>query len=170
MIAQDHVRLMARYNAWQNVSLYREADALGEVARRQERGAFFSSIHATLSHLIWADKAWMHRFDGTEKPVGGIRESAGLYSDWLVMREDRVRLDAAICDWADRVDENWLALATTWYSGSQGKDVTRANWLQVAHFFNHQTHHRGQVHAMITAAGGKPDDTDIVFMPNVEAF
>jgi uncharacterized damage-inducible protein DinB len=170
MIAQDHVRLMARYNAWQNVSLYREADALGEVARRQERGAFFSSIHATLSHLIWADKAWMHRFDGTGKPVGGIRESAGLYSDWLVMREDRVRLDAAICDWADRVDENWLALATTWYSGSQGKDVTRANWLQVAHFFNHQTHHRGQVHAMITAAGGKPDDTDIVFMPNVEAF
>jgi uncharacterized damage-inducible protein DinB len=170
MIAQDHVRLMARYNAWQNVSLYREADALGEVARRQERGAFFSSIHATLSHLIWADKAWMHRFDGTGKPVGGIRESAGLYSDWLVMREDRVRLDAAICDWADRVDENWLALATTWYSGSQGKDVTRANWLQVAHFFNHQTHHRGQVHAMITAASGKPDDMDIVFMPNVDAF
>jgi uncharacterized damage-inducible protein DinB len=55
MIAQDHVRLMARYNAWQNVSLCREADALGEAARRQERGAFFSSIHATLSHLIWAD-------------------------------------------------------------------------------------------------------------------
>ncbi|MFY8039360.1 MAG: DinB family protein [Bosea sp. (in: a-proteobacteria)] len=170
MIAQDHVRLMARYNAWQNVSLYREADALGEAARRQERGAFFSSIHGTLSHLIWADKAWLHRFDGTGKPVGGIRESAGLYSDWLVMREDRVRLDAAICDWADRVDENWLSLATTWYSGSQGKDVTRANWLQVTHFFNHQTHHRGQIHAMITAAGGKPDETDIVFMPNVEAF
>lgn len=170
MIAQDHVRLMARDNAWQNVSLYREADTLGEAARRLERGAFFSSIRATLSHLIWADKAWMHRFDGTGKPVGGIGESAGLYSDWLVMREDRVRLDAAICDWADRVDENWLSLATTWYSGSQGKDVTRANWLQVVHFFNHQTHHRGQVHAMITAAGGKPDDTDIVFMPNVEAF
>jgi uncharacterized damage-inducible protein DinB len=170
MITQDHVRLMARYNAWQNVSLYREADTLGEAARQLERGAFFSSIHATLSHLIWADKAWMHRFDGTGKPVGGIRESAGLYSDWLVMREDRVRLDAAICDWADRVDANWLPLATTWYSGSQGKDVMRANWLQVVHFFNHQTHHRGQVHAMITAAGGKPDDTDIVFMPDVEAF
>jgi uncharacterized damage-inducible protein DinB len=140
------------------------------IRRRLERGAFFSSIHATLSHLIWADKAWMHRFDGTGKPVGGIRESAGLYSDWLVMREDRVRLDAAICDWADRVDANWLPLATTWYSGSQGKDVTRANWLQVVHFFNHRTHHRGQVHAMITAAGGRPDDTDIVFMPDVEAF
>ncbi len=166
MISQEHVRLMARYNAWQNQSLFREADALGEEARRQDRGAFFSSIHGTLSHLMWGDVAWMHRFDGTGKPPGGISDSAALYPVWSALQADRFRLDAEVCDWAGRVSDVWLSGVTTWYSGSQGKDVTRANWFQVTHFFNHQTHHRGQVHAMITAAGGRPDVTDIVFMPD----
>jgi uncharacterized damage-inducible protein DinB len=167
MISTDHVRLMARYNAWQNQSLYREAGALSEAARRQERGAFFGSIHGTLSHLIWGDQAWMHRFDSTGKPSGGIAGSDALFPLWTDLVNMRMLLDAAITDWAGRVDAGWLGGATTWYSGSQGKDVTRPNWLQVTHFFNHQTHHRGQVHAMITAAGGKPDATDIVFMPGL---
>jgi uncharacterized damage-inducible protein DinB len=167
MISIDHVRLMTRYNTWQNQSLYREADTLGDAARRQERGAFFSSIQGTLSHLVWGDQAWMHRFDGLDKPSGGIATSAALFPHWPELIETRTALDAAIIDWAARVDPAWLSGSTTWYSGSQGKDVTRPNWVQVTHFFNHQTHHRGQVHAMITAAGGKPDATDIVFMPGL---
>jgi uncharacterized damage-inducible protein DinB len=164
MISTEHVRLMARYNRWQNQSLYREADSLGEAARRQERGAFFSSIHGTLSHLMWGDGVWMHRFDGVDKPAGGIRDSVARHPDWSELKASRVRFDEVICTWAGRVSDTWLADHTGWYSGAMGRDVTRPNWLLVMHFFNHQTHHRGQVHAMITAAGGKPDDTDLIFM------
>ncbi|MGL4438599.1 MAG: DinB family protein [Bosea sp. (in: a-proteobacteria)] len=164
MISIDHTRLMAHYNRWQNDSLYREAEALGDAARQQARGAFFGSIHGTLSHLMWGDSSWMHRFDGLEKPPGSIADSAALYAVWPQMVDARTKLDAIIIAWAGRVSEAWLADRTTWYSGSQGKDVTRPNWMLVTHFFNHQTHHRGQVHAMVTAAGGKPDATDVIFM------
>jgi uncharacterized damage-inducible protein DinB len=167
MIATEHVRLMARYNRWQNQSLYREADRLGETARRQERGAFFSSIHGTLSHLMWGDRVWMHRFDGLEKPAGGIADSVALHPDWAALKVSRAHFDAVICAWAGRVSDAWLGDHTSWHSGAMGRDVTRPNWLLVTHFFNHQTHHRGQVHAMITAAGGKPDDTDLIFMEAV---
>lgn len=164
MISADHVRLMARYNRWQNESLYREADALGEAARREQRGAFFSSIHGTLNHLMWGDRIWMHRFDGVEKPPGGIKDSVNLHADWSALAADRASFDHVITDWAGRVSDAWLHKGTSWYSGAMGRDVTRPNWLLVTHLFNHQTHHRGQVHAMITAAGGKPDDTDLIFM------
>lgn len=164
MISIDHIRMMVRYNAWQNVSLYREADALGEAARREERGAFFSSIHGTLSHLLWGDRIWMHRFTGSEKPAGGIRDSVGLYADWTDLKAARIGQDDIISGWAADIDAAWLAVDTIWFSGAMGREVRRPNWLLVTHFFNHQTHHRGQVHAMITAAGGKPDDTDLIFM------
>ena len=64
MISVEHARLMARYNSWQNQSLYTAADGLSDEARRQERGAFFGSIHGTLSHLFWSDRQWMSRFCG----------------------------------------------------------------------------------------------------------
>ena len=69
MILSEYVRLMARYNSWQNGSLYRAADALSDAARREDRGAFFGSIHGTLSHILWGDRMWMNRFAGTERPV-----------------------------------------------------------------------------------------------------
>lgn len=164
MISADHVRLMARYNAWQNRSLYREADALGEAARRQERGAFFGSVHGTLSHLMWGDQMWMHRFDGMPKPQGGIKDSPALYADWAALKLARASFDDAICAWAERVHATWLANSTRWFSGAMGRDLTRPNWQLVTHFFNHQTHYWGQIHAMITAVGGRPDDTDLIFM------
>jgi uncharacterized damage-inducible protein DinB len=169
MIGVEHVRTMARYNAWQNSSLYREASALGEQARRQERGAFFSSIHGTLSHLLWGDQVWMHRFAGTPKPAGGIAGSAALIGAWDDLVEARAAFDTVIGHWADGLDQSWLDGAMTWFSGAQGRELSKPRWLLVTHFFNHQTHHRGQVHAMLTAAGGKPDDTDLAFMPESAA-
>jgi uncharacterized damage-inducible protein DinB len=165
MISPDHVRAFARYNLWQNASLYREAEALGEVERRLPRGAFFSTIHATLNHLLWADQIWMHRFAGTPKPEGGIKQSAWLHAEWADLAAGRRQFDQVVLTWADGLDAGWLGGDMTWFSGAQGRDVSKPRWLLVAHMFNHQTHHRGQIHAMLTAAGGRPDDTDLPFMP-----
>ena len=74
-------------------------------------------------------------------------------------------MDAKIIDWAEGVDENWLAGGLTFFSVGAQREITRPCWQLVAHFFNHQTHHRGQVHAMLTQAGGKPHDTDLPLMP-----
>ena len=74
-------------------------------------------------------------------------------------------MDKAITAWADQVSADWLASDLSWYSGAAGRDMVSPVWFCVTHFFNHQTHHRGQVHAMLTAAGAKPDDTDLFLMP-----
>lgn len=166
MITPEFIQTMARYNAWQNRSLIAAASGLDDAARRQERGAFFGSIMATFNHLFWGDSIWMFRFAGTEKPPGGIRESRALFDEWEAFVAARQKLDEQIITWANSVEAGWIAESLTWYSGAAGRDVTRDHSLLVAHFFNHQTHHRGQIHAMLTAAGAKPDDTDLFYLPD----
>ena len=164
MISVDHVRLMARYNSWQNRSLYAAADALGDAERRKPRGAFFGSIHGTLCHILWGDRIWMSRFTGTELPPVGIKESPGMVEDWAELVRQRVAFDETIVAWTQRLDPAWLQGPLTWYSGAVGREISRPRWQLVTHFFNHQTHHRGQVHAMLTACGAKPDDTDLMLL------
>lgn len=165
MITPTYVRDMARYNAWQNASLYAAADPLGEAARRADRGAFFGSITGTLSHLLWADQIWMSRLGGWEKPGVGIAGSPDWVAEWPALREARGAADAKIVEWAGAVEPGWLEGELSWYSGAAGRDVTKPVAVCVAHLFNHQTHHRGQVHAMLTAAGARPGDTDLFLMP-----
>mgnify|MGYP000992380568 CR=1 FL=1 len=168
MIGREHVRLMARYNAWQNGSIYGAADTLTDEARKQERGAFFGSIHGTLSHLLFGDQIWMHRFAGSPAPrATTISESVSAIPDWAELKRERLAFDAVIQIWADTLDPAWLEGDLSWYSGAMKRDITRPRWMLVAHMFNHQTHHRGQVHCMLTQAGAKPDDTDIPFMPGL---
>lgn len=165
MIAPAHVELMARYNRWQNENLYGCADRLSDAERRRERGAFFGSIHKTLNHLLWADRIWMHRFAGTPRPAGGIPESTGAAADWAALGHERAAFDDAIIRWAGELDAAWLHGDLTYYSGIIKAELTRPRWLLVAHMFNHQTHHRGQVHCMLTQAGQKPGATDLAGLP-----
>jgi uncharacterized damage-inducible protein DinB len=166
MIDPAYVRRMARYNRWQNENLYGVADALSEDARRQERGAFFGSIHKTLSHLLWADRTWMSRFASEiQKPQAGIPESVTLYPDWDGLKRERPTFDGTMVDWADGLDESFLAGDLTYYSGGLGRSITAPKWALVTHMFNHQTHHRGQVHCLLTQAGGKPHTTDLPGLP-----
>lgn len=165
MIDLGYVQRLARYNRWQNENVYGVADALSDAERRRERGAFFGSIHGTLSHLLWADRIWMSRFAGTPRPQGGIPESVSLYGDWGELKHERVAFDGVIVDWADKLDDAAVAGDLTWFSNAVKAEVSRPKWLLLTHMFNHQTHHRGQVHCMLTQAGGKPGDTDLFIMP-----
>jgi uncharacterized damage-inducible protein DinB len=161
VISPDWVRMMAGYNAEMNRRWYAAAGQLDDAARRRDRGAFFGSIHATLNHLLWADRIWMSRFDGWDKPAGGIGESITLHDGFAALATARAETDAGIVAWAGRVDAAWLAGDLGWFSGAVGRDVTRPRAVLVAHMFNHQTHHRGQAHAMLTVAGARTEDTDL---------
>jgi uncharacterized damage-inducible protein DinB len=165
MIGRAYVQRMARYNRWQNENLYGVADRLPDEERRRERGAFFGSIHKTLSHLLWGDRIWMSRFTNLPRPPGGIPDSVSLYSNWEDLKIARAGFDQTILDWADTIDPAWLAADHIYYSGATKREVTKPRWLLVTHMFNHQTHHRGQVHCLLTQAGGRPHDTDLPFMP-----
>jgi uncharacterized damage-inducible protein DinB len=162
MITLEHVRAMAEYNRWQNENLYGSAEGLSDAARKQPRGAWFGSIHATLNHLLFGDQIWMSRFAGTPKPKApGIPESVAMYDSWEELKRERVAFDQMILDWAERLDAAWLEGDLTWFSGAVGREVTKPKWLLVTHMFNHQTHHRGQVHCMLTQAGVRPGTTDL---------
>src|ERR1700687_2286431 len=104
MIDGAYVQRMARYNRWQNENLCAVAGKLSDDERRRERGAFFGSIHKTLSHLLWADRSWMSRFTDLERPQGGIPESVFLYQDWQPLKRERIAFDGTILAWADRLD------------------------------------------------------------------
>jgi uncharacterized damage-inducible protein DinB len=164
MIDKHYAITMARYNAWQNRSLYACAGALSPEARTMERGAFFGSIHATLNHILWGDQMWMARFDGAPAPSVGVQGSVAMFEAFEALAQARLKLDERIASWAQRLDPAWLEGDLAWFSGVLKRDISKPKALLVMHFFNHQTHHRGQAHAMLTAAGAKPEDTDLMLM------
>ncbi|MEL6959148.1 MAG: DinB family protein [Pseudomonadota bacterium] len=166
MITPEYCVTMARYNAWQNKGLRTLVEAMGEDDLRKDRGAFFGSIFATLNHLLWGDMLWMSRFDGGEGPDGGIGDSVDLTPKAREWSRLRFLTDGRIREWALSLDAVDLVGDLSWYSGALQRDVKKPLAFCIAHFFNHQTHHRGQVHAMMTAAGQRPDDTDLFIMPD----
>ncbi|HMN36985.1 MAG TPA: DinB family protein [Hyphomicrobium sp.] len=168
MITPAYVQTMARYNTWQNANIYGAADKLSDGQRRENRGAFFGSIHATLNHLLWADQMWMVRFKVAPTPAPAARNIAeGLeqYARWDELSEARKALDAFIENWASRITPADLAGGLQWYAASAQRDMVTPMAIAVTHLFNHQTHHRGQAHCLITGLGGKPDRTDLPFVP-----
>jgi uncharacterized damage-inducible protein DinB len=164
LVTPAYVRTMAAYNAEMNRRIYAAAERVPDVARRLERGAFWGSLHGTLCHLLWGDQMWMSRFDGWEKPAVIQKDSATLIEDFDELRHLRVEADGKIVAWAARVDDTWLAEEQVWFSASVQRELRQPRGLLVTHFFNHQTHHRGQAHALITACGEQTGDTDLFLL------
>jgi uncharacterized damage-inducible protein DinB len=164
VITAAYVRTMAAYSAEMNRRLYDAAGRLSDSERRADRGAFWHSIHGTLSHILWGDNQWMSRFDDWSKPMTAIKQSDHFIQDWAELRAARGKADAEIARWAAEVDDSWLDVDLTWFSGAAGREVTAPKRLLVTHFFNHETHHRGQAHALITAAGEPTGDTDLMLI------
>lgn len=165
MITPEYCRVMARYNAWQNNSLWHVVEKIPLAELDQDRGAFFGSIRATLNHLLWGDLLWMGRFDGGEPPTLDLKESVNMTPTMPVWWAERFRTDGRIRVWANELSALDIVGTITWTSMAAGRDITKPTSHCITHFFNHQTHHRGQVHAMLTALGHKMDDTDLVLLP-----
>ncbi|MEW6452257.1 MAG: DinB family protein [Pseudomonadota bacterium] len=161
LINPAYVRTMAAYNAEMNRRVYGAAERLSDDVRRKDCGAFWGSIHGTLNHILWGDQMWMARFDNWPKPAIAQKQSPTLFADFAALQKERVAADVKISDWAARMSEDWLSADQVWFSGSTQREMRMARGLLVTHFFNHQTHHRGQAHALITAAGEQTGDTDL---------
>lgn len=168
MIEAGYVRTMARYNAWQNHQLTTVLKDVSEDVLRKDQGAFFGSIMQTLNHLLWGDTIWMSRFDSRIAAPAKGADHLNYTPTFAVWSAERFRLDGAIRMWADTLRSVELKGDLRWYSGTLDRTLSRPHAECVVHMFNHQTHHRGQIHAMMTAAGLKAPVTDLVFMPEDE--
>lgn len=166
MITVEYVATMTRYNAWQNKNLADILQVMDEAEVTADRGAFFGSILATLNHILWGDRMWMHRLAEWPRPDGGIKESLTLTPTIAAWKADRERADGKLIHWADTLRPAALRGDLNWYSAVIGAEVTKSRALCVTHLFNHQTHHRGQVHAMLTAGGRDPGTTDLALAPD----
>ncbi len=166
MITPAYVQTMAQYNIWQNSQLMRIVDGMDQGALDEERGAFFGSIQKTLSHLLWGDTLWLSRFDASCPPP----DCAGLegLTRWATKSEwatERFLCDARIREWAEGLRQIDLSGELTWTYSYETKQVTKPWGFCITHFFNHQTHHRGQLHAMLTAAGQEAPVSDLSYLP-----
>ena len=161
MITPAYIRLMAQYNTEMNRRVYAAAARLTDEQRRADVKLFWGSLHGTLCHLLWADRQWMSRLDGWPPNTIPNPQSPTLIQDFAELRGEREQADTKIEAFASRLDEAWLAEDLTWYSGAAKKTMSKEKRGLMVHFFNHQTHHRGQVHAALTMHGADPGDTDL---------
>ena len=164
MIRPDYVKTMAAYNAELNRRIYGAAARLADDVRKADRGLFWKSIHGTLGHIYWADRTWLARFGVGEAPDVPIKQSAGIIADFDELWSRRQALDADIAAWGDRLTPADLEGDLVWYSGAVGREMKKPRALCAMQIFNHQTHHRGQVHAALTALGESTGDTDLPFV------
>ena len=172
----DNYRLLARYNAWFNTRLLDACETLDDTARKQDWGAFFGSIHHTLNHLVVGDQVWLKRLrqcgadhglvfaalgDGVLDLPADATLSTVLFDDWAALRAKRLQLDQAIEAWLADVPQSFLLL-TMRYANSKGVQRAHPAWQALTHFFNHQTHHRGQATTLLAQAGVDVGVTDLV--------
>jgi uncharacterized damage-inducible protein DinB len=163
MISTAHCQMMARYNEWMNSRLYALCATLPDAELRKDRGAFFKSIYLTLNHLVYGDLAFMSRFTGA--PAVVPEPAIELFDGFVSLRREREALDARILTWSASLTPQWIAESLTYTSKIDGKSRTAPKWVLVAHLFNHQTHHRGQVTTLLSQMGLDIGSTDIPFMP-----
>jgi uncharacterized damage-inducible protein DinB len=163
--SRDYVVTMARYNAWMNESLYRVCAEMSDAERKKDRGGFFKSIHGVLNHLVLVDIYWLGWFTGNPPNFPSL--DAELYADFDALRTERVRLDAEIERWAASLTEAQLAGDVVFRSMTLKVDRKLSLWHAVIHYFNHQTHHRGQATTLLTQAGKDIGVTDLHRMPGI---
>jgi|SRR5689334_855326 uncharacterized damage-inducible protein DinB len=153
-------RMFAGYNAWANERLYSAAAKLSDSEYRADHGAFFGSVHGTLNHLLVGDRVWMQRLTGEgEAPV---RLDAILHEDLGALRAAREAEDARIVAFVEGLSEHDLGRRVRYRTISRPADIEQELGYALPHVFNHQTHHRGQVHCLLTQIVEEAPSLDLI--------
>ena len=179
-------QFLARYNRWFNERLYAASERLSDGQRKHQQAAFFGSIHGTLGHILWGDVLWLRRFAAltesstayafppellelpqadaaTDAALGVPPASAGRspWADWQTLRIHRAALDESTLQWAATLTDA-ACRRTMRYANTSGVQREHPAWQAITHFFNHQTHHRGQVTTLLMQQGIDVGVTDLI--------
>ncbi|MCV0397746.1 MAG: DinB family protein [Rhizobiaceae bacterium] len=158
---KQHFAMMAAYNEWANENLYEAAADLTTEEFSRPTGAFFGSLMGTLNHILVADRIWMKRFTGEGEAPASL--DAILHTGLPALRAARRAEDAQIREWVDSLSEKQLAGRFTYMTVTDMRTVSQRLAPALAHFFNHQTHHRGQAHAILTILGKPSLALDLIY-------
>jgi uncharacterized damage-inducible protein DinB len=154
----DAFRIFARYNSVANARLYEQVGKLDVTEYRRERRGSFGSIHGLMNHTMVADRIWMSRFAGGAKTTPPLNTI--LFETFAEINSARAEEDAGIQAFFAKIDDGFLTRRLA-YTNSRGKDYVEEAAPAVLHFFNHQTHHRGQVHVMLSQTEISPPALDM---------
>ncbi|MBX3568198.1 MAG: damage-inducible protein DinB [Rhizobiaceae bacterium] len=163
---RQHFMMFAAYNRWANERLYAAAEELSNDEFVRDTGAFFGSVMATMNHLLVTDRIWMKRFTG----LGDAPTSLDLilHRSLPVLRAARVAEDERISGWVGGLNDRAFSGRFTYTTVSDMRTISQRLAPALAHFFNHQTHHRGQIHAGLTGLGKPAVPLDLAFFQRTE--
>ena len=167
MTPAEHYRMFANYNSWANNRLYEAAARLSSEQYRADRGAFFKSVHGTLNHLLVTDRIWMQRFTGEGDAPN--RLDAILFETFDELRAAREAEDRRILRFVAGLDDRRIEGTIKYRRVSSPDEFEQQLAPALAHWFNHQTHHRGQVHALLTSLVGQAPELDLLYFQRLAA-
>ena len=151
-----NVVMMSKYNTWVNAHIFNLCSSISDSEYRLDRGVFFGSIHNTLNHILLVDRLWVTRLMGGEdKSIHSLDQI--LYEDFEELQNAQIEGDQLLEKFADNLDDSGLAERIN-YQRMDGRHASQTVQEILSTLFNHQTHHRGQIHAMLTQAGFKNSD------------
>ena len=156
------LQTLCRYNRWMNEKLYAVCAAMPDELRKEDRGAWFRSMHGTLNHILLADRLWLGRF--TNQPFAARSLDEELYSDFQTLWQERRKTDEEIARWLDALTNEQLLASFTYSMMTSPQQITQPLWQATLHCFNHQTHHRGQLTTLMEQAGYDSGMTDLIWM------
>lgn len=149
-----------------NERIYDSCSAIPTEALKRDMGAYFKSVHGTLNHILLADRIWMGRFSG--QPFAFKSLDQVLYPDFHELRAERKKTDAGIIAWAESLTNSALSRTLHYTSTVNPEPRSYPLWFAVTHFFNHQTHHRGQITTLLSQLGIDPGVTDLIWLPEFQ--
>ncbi|EKF20319.1 DinB family protein [Nitratireductor pacificus] len=164
---KQHFEMMAAYNLWANGRVYDAAAALGQDALNRDVGAYFRSMMGTLNHLLVADRIWMKRFTGEGEAPS--RLDAVLHTALPALRIAREAEDRRIIGWIASLDEEALAGRFSYVTVTDMRTVSQHLTPALSHLFNHQTHHRGQAHTILSLLGEEAPPLDLIYFQRTPA-
>lgn len=174
----NQFRLMAQYNSWINNQIYKVVASLSEEERQRNLGAFFQSIHGTLNHILLSDRVWLGRFaTGSCYRFEALQDAKLifeceslnqiLYADFASLRRERAQTDRAIEMWMQELEPEVLSTRVHYSNLARSTEREHSLWFGLTHFFNHQTHHRGQVTTLLHQLDRDYGVTDFLAMYNL---
>ena len=156
----EHFRTLARYNAWANRHLYDACAALSDAEFRKPRQAFFGSILGTLNHVLVADRVWLGRLEGVPSGIAALDQI--LYGDLADLAAARTAEDARITALVDGYGAGEIGRDLVYRTMAGTEHRTPVVWV-LSHLFNHQTHHRGQAHGLLSQTAVPPPPLDLIY-------
>jgi uncharacterized damage-inducible protein DinB len=165
-VMKSHYTMFAGYNAWANRRLYDAAAILSDAEYRADKGAFFKSMHGTLNHLLVTDRVWMKRFTGEGEAPD--RLDAILHETLPDLDAARTAEDRRIVAYVDSLDDERLKGVIRYRRVSTPEEFVQPLMPALDHWLNHQTHHRGQAHMILTSLGKTAPELDLLYFQRLQ--